>query len=227
MEAGRRFSIVIVDDHPIVRQGFEQLLEQEPDLRVLGGAEDAQGALELIRRQVPDVVLVDLSLKNSSGLELIKDLVALYPGIAILVVSLHDEDVYAERSLRAGARGFIMKAEATENVLTAVRQVLKGEIYLSERMKSKMLEKMTSGPPRSSDSLIDGLSDREIEVFELMGEGMKNQAIASKLHISIKTVETYKSHLKTKLRLKDSTELMQRAVEWNLKNNYLGEKNTN
>jgi len=227
MSTGKKHTIIIVDDHPIVRQGFEQLLEQEPDLQVLGGAEDAQGALELIRKQVPDVVLVDLSLKNSSGLELIKDLVVQFPGIAILVVSLHDEDVYAERTIRAGARGFIMKAEATENVLTAVRQVLRGEIYLSDRMKTRLLEKIVTSKSGESASLMDGLSDREMEVFELIGEGMKNQAIASKLHISIKTVETYKSHLKNKLRLNDGAELMQRAVEWNLKNNYLGEKNSN
>ncbi|MBI9102782.1 MAG: response regulator transcription factor [Spirochaetales bacterium] len=227
MSIGKKYTVVIVDDHPIVRQGFEQLLEQEPDLVVIGGAEDAVGALELIAKKVPDIALVDLSLKNSSGLELIKDLIVLYPDIKILVISLHDEEVYAERTIRAGARGFIMKAEATENVVGAVKRVLKGEIYLSEEMKSQMLERLVAGKKKSSTSIIDDLSDREIQVFELMGEGMKNQAIAAKLHISIKTVETYKSHLKSKLNLKDSAELMQRAVEWNLKNNYLNEKSRN
>ncbi len=227
MSEKKRSSVVIIDDHPIVRQGFEQLIEQEPDFIVLGGAEDAAGALALIAKKVPDIALIDLSLKNSSGLELIKDLMILYPDLLILVISLHDEEVYAERTIRAGARGFIMKAEATENVLTAIRQVLKGEIYLSDSMKSKMLERMVTGKKNSSVSLIDGLSDREIQVFELIGEGMKNQAIAEKLHISIKTVETYKSHIKTKLNLNGGAELMQRAVEWNLKNNYLSEKSIN
>ena len=222
-----KYSVVIVDDHPIVRQGFEQLLEQEPDLLVLGGAEDASGALDLIAKEVPDIALIDLSLKNSNGLDLIKDLVVLYPDLKILVISLHDEEVYAERTIRAGARGFIMKAEATENVLVAVRQVLKGDIYLSDSMKARMLEKMVAGKKEKSASIVDQLSDREIQVFELIGEGMKNQAIAEKLHISIKTVETYKTHIKTKLGLKDSAELMQRAVEWNIKNNYLTEKNSN
>lgn len=223
----KKNTIVIIDDHPIVRQGFEQLLEQEPDLEVLGGAEDAAGALLLIDRVRPDLVLLDLSLKHSNGLELIKDLKTLHPRLLILVVSLHDEEVYAERTIRAGARGFIMKGEATERIIVAVRRVLGGDIYLSDRMQAKVLHRMASGETAMPANPLEGLSDREIEVFELMGDGMKNQAIAAKLHISIKTVETYKSHLKTKLKLKDSTELMQHAVAWNLKNNYLSEKNAN
>ena len=223
----KKNTIVIVDDHPIVRQGFEQLLEQESDLEVLGGAEDASGALKLIERVRPDLVLLDLSLKHSNGLELIKDLKNLYPRLMILVVSLHDEEIYAERTIRAGARGFIMKGEATERIIVAVRRVLAGDIYLSDKMQAKVLHRMASGETAMPANPLEGLSDREIEVFELMGDGMKNQAIAAKLHISIKTVETYKSHLKTKLKLNDSTELMQHAVAWNLKNNYLSEKNAN
>jgi len=227
MAVRKKNTIVIIDDHPIVRQGFEQLLEQEPDLEVLGGAEDAAGALMLIDRVRPDLVLLDLSLKHSNGLELIKDLKNLHPRLMILVVSLHDEEIYAERTIRAGARGFIMKGEATERIIVAVRRVLGGDIYLSDRMQAKVLHRMASGETAMPANPLEGLSDREIEVFELMGDGMKNQAIAAKLHISIKTVETYKSHLKTKLKLKDSTELMQHAVAWNLKNNYLSEKNAN
>lgn len=227
MALRKKNTIVIIDDHPIVRQGFEQLLEQEPDLEVLGGAEDAAGALKLIDRVRPDLVLLDLSLKHSNGLELIKDLKNLHPHLMILVVSLHDEEIYAERTIRAGARGFIMKGEATERIIVAVRRVLGGDIYLSDRMQAKVLHRMASGETAMPANPLEGLSDREIEVFELMGDGMKNQAIAAKLHISIKTVETYKSHLKTKLKLKDSTELMQHAVAWNLKNNYLSEKNAN
>lgn len=222
-----KHTIVIIDDHPIVRQGFEQLLEQEPDFAVLGGAEDAQGALNLIDRVDPDLALVDLSLKNSNGLELIKDLKNRHPKLLILVVSLHDEEIYAERTIRAGAKGFIMKAEAIDSIITAVRRVLGGEIYLSERMQARIIRRMADGASAIPSTPLAGLSDREIEVFELMGDGMKNQAIAKKLHISIKTVETYKSHLKTKLNVKDSVELMQHAVEWNLKNNYLSDKNAN
>lgn len=224
----KKYRIVVVDDHPIVRQGLEQLLEQEPDFLVSGTAEDAQDALEIIKNEVPDIALVDLSLKNSSGLELIKDLVVLYPALHLLVISLHDEDNYAERAIRAGAKGFIMKSEATETLLLAIRQVLKGDIYLSDRMKNRLLERMLNNNKKTDSGLaIDGLSDREVEIFELIGEGMKNQAIAGKLNISIKTVETYKTHLKNKLGVRDSAELMQRAVEWNLKENYLGERNLN
>jgi DNA-binding NarL/FixJ family response regulator len=138
MKRNGRLKIVIVDDHPIVRQGLEQLLEQESDMSVCGAAGDAQDALEVIKKEVPDIALVDLSLKNSSGLELIKDLVLLYPDLKILVISLHDEESYAERAIRAGARGFVMKVEATENLLLAIRQVIKGEIYLSEKMKTRL-----------------------------------------------------------------------------------------
>ncbi len=211
--------IVIVDDHPIVRQGFVQLINQQPDLTVIGEAEDAPEALGLILETTPDISLVDLSLKNSSGLELIKDLCRRIPDMPILVVSLHDEDVYAERVLRAGAKGFIMKAEATENVMTAIRQVLGGGIYLSQRMRTKLLEKLTTGVSyQDSGTPVEQLSDREFEVFQLIGKGMKTSAIADTLNLSIKTIETYRSHLKIKLNLKDSTALMQTAVEWTLKN---------
>lgn len=227
MAARKKTTIVIIDDHPIVRQGFEQLLEQEPDFEVLGGAEDAQGAMNLVEKFHPDLALVDLSLKNSNGLELVKDFKQLYPKLLMLVVSLHDEEIYAERTIRAGAKGFIMKAEATESVITAVRRVLSGEIYLSGKMQAKIIQRMAEGVTKMPSNPLEDLSDREIEVFELIGDGMKNQAIATKLHISIKTVETYKSHLKNKLKLKDGMELMQHAVAWNLKNNYLSEKNAN
>ncbi|MDR1893356.1 MAG: response regulator transcription factor [Spirochaetales bacterium] len=224
----KRFRIVIVDDHPIVRQGLEQLLEQEPDMKVSGAVGDAQDFMDLIKKEVPDIALVDLSLKNSSGLELIKDLAVQYPELKVLVISLHDEESYAERAIRAGARGFIMKVEATENLLMAIRRVIKGEIYLSEKMKTRLLEKIISQKkPEPGGLLTDGLTDREIEIFDLIGEGMKNQNIANKLSISIKTVETYKTHLKRKLNLKDSSELIQKAVEWNLTENYLRERNQN
>ena len=211
--------VIIVDDHPIVRQGFVLLINQEDDLDVIGEAEDAPGALSLIRDKKPDLALVDLSLKNSNGLELIKDLKIIHPELLILVVSLHDEDVYAERALRAGAKGFIMKAEATDNVMVAIREVLSGGVYLSSAMRSKILNNLSGGPVSKPRIVTEMLSDREFEVFQLIGNGLNTRSIADKLNLSIKTIETYKSHLKNKLDLHDATEMIQYAVEWVVKNN--------
>lgn len=208
--------IVIIDDHPIVRQGFRQIIEQDADYQVIGEAEDAFTAMELIEETQPDMALIDLSLKNSNGLELIKDLQLAKSTVKILVVSLHEESLYAERALRAGARGFIMKAEATENILVAVRTVAQGGIYLSEKMHSRMLERMTGTAKPGNHNPLEVLSDREFEVFQLIGDGFKTKAIAEKLNLSIKTIETYKSHLKTKLDARDSVELLQIALEWSL-----------
>ena len=208
-------TIVIVDDHPIVRQGFIQLINMEDDLAVTGQAEDVPGAHREIDEKKPHMAIIDLSLKDSSGLELIKDLSRLYPDLKMLVVSLHDEKVYAERAIRAGAKGFIMKMEATENLLTAIREVLNGGVYLSDEMKSRMLERMTRGG-NEKVSPISVLSDRELEVFQMIGHGTKTSDIADKLCLSVKTVETYKSHLKRKLKLNNSNELIQHAVEWTL-----------
>ena len=211
--------IVIIDDHPIVRQGFTQLINQEDDLIVVGEAEDAAGAFELIEKLQPDLALIDLSLKNSNGIELIKDLSRIYPDFLMLVISLHEESVYAERSLRAGAKGFIMKAEATENVMTAIRAVLRGDIYLSDSMRNRLLHSITSGGNLRKDKKIEEyLSDRELQVLQAVGRGESTKTIAEDLNLSIKTIETYKSHLKQKLSLKNSTELMQYAVEWYLTN---------
>ncbi len=208
--------IVIVDDHPIVRQGFAQLINQEEDLVVIGEAEDAPGAVELIEDTDPDLALVDLSLKNSNGIELIKDLKKIKPELKVLVISLHDESVYAERALRAGAKGFIMKAEATESVMTAIRMVLRGEVYLSEKMRNHLLSSMTGGGATRALSPTEVLSDREFEVFQAIGRGASTREIADSLCLSVKTIETYKSHLKQKLALKNSTELMQYAIEWQI-----------
>ena len=211
--------IVTVDDHPIVREGFAKLINSEKDFEVVGMAENANEAITLIQDKEPDVAMVDLSLKESSGIELIKDLQGLCPDVRILVVSLHDEELYSERVLRAGAKGFIMKAEAVDDIITAVKKVAKGEIYLSARMQAKMIELMASGKRKESINPLDILSDRELEVFNMVGNGMKTKNIAEQLNLSIKTIETYKSHLKIKLQLKDGVELIQRAVEWNMKQN--------
>lgn len=211
--------IIIVDDHPIVRQGFTLLINQQEDLHVCGEAEDAASALELIRKERPDLVLVDISLKDSNGMELIKDLSRAVPDVPALVISLHDETVYAERVLRAGAKGFIMKAEATSGIMHAIRSVLAGGIYLSERMRSRVLEKMFSGSPESKKTPVETLSDRELEIFQLIGEGCGTRDIAYKLSLSVKTVETHKSHIKSKLDLQDGNELIQYAVKWSLSEN--------
>lgn len=212
--------VVVIDDHPIVRQGFVQLINMEDDLEVVGEAETASEGLQVLSNKRPDLALIDLSLKDSNGLELIKDVIHVVPGLLILVVSLHDENIYAERALRAGAKGFIMKAEATDNVMTAIRQVLNGNIYLSNDLKLKLVEKITTGNNKAAISPIDVLSDRELEVFQLIGKGQKTRSIAESLNLSVKTIETYKSHLKLKLNLHDGTELIQRAVEWVLHEQY-------
>jgi DNA-binding NarL/FixJ family response regulator len=215
MKNGKK-RILIVDDHPIVRQGFTLLLNQEPDLIVCGEAEEPRQALELAAAVDPELVLVDISLKESNGIELIKDLRARFPSLPILVVSLHDENVYAERTLRAGAKGFVMKAEPTEVLLQAIRTVLSGELYLSKRMRTKMLDRMFSSARSGDVSPVDALSDRELEVFQLIGEGLGTRTIADRLSLSVKTVETHKSRIKTKLHLRDGTELIQYAVKWAL-----------
>lgn len=209
--------IVIVEDHPIVRRGMAQLINFEEDMCTVGEAETTIIAHETLEREKPDLVLVDLSLKGGSGLELIKDIKKLYPKMLIIVVSLHDENVYAERVMRAGAKGYIMKSEATESILTAIRQVLKGGIYLSPDMQTKMLNKIVSGVDNSVHT-VDLLSDREFEVFEMVGKGITTKKTARELNLSIKTIETYKSHIKTKLNIKDSTELIQFATEWSMNN---------
>lgn len=188
--------IVVVDDHPIVRQGFVLLINQESDLEVVGQAEDPSAALTIISATKPDLVLVDLSLKNGDGLEMIKDLSRLYPELLMLAVSLHDENVYAERALRAGARGYIMKSEATDSVMIAIRQVLSGGFFLSAKMNERLLTRLTAAGKQDTIDPMARLSDREFEVFQLIGQGYDTRLIAESLCLSIKTIETYKSHLK-------------------------------
>jgi DNA-binding NarL/FixJ family response regulator len=209
--------ILIVDDHPIVVQGFTQLLEKEPDLTVCGSAFSMGDAREKIRELLPDLVLLDISLGGQNGLELVKDLAKEAPETLILVVSLHDESVYAERSLRAGARGFIMKTEPIEKIVTAVREVLKGNIYASDALKGSILKRMQN--PRNLESTpVDTLSDRELEVFSLIGEGMTTRRISEALNLGIKTVETHKLKIRKKLNLGTGNELTRYAVEWRINN---------
>jgi DNA-binding NarL/FixJ family response regulator len=208
-------NVIIVDDHPIVRQGFVLLINQEHDLFVSGQAEDACSALSLISEKKPDIVLVDITLKNSNGIELIKDIKARFPQIKTLVISLHDENIYAERAIKAGASGYIMKAEATEKVMDAIREVLSGSIYLSSAIRTRML-KQYAGNKESGKGKnpVDLLSDREFEVFDLIGKGNKTGEIAERLNLSVKTIETYKENIKKKLELKNSSELAQYSIKW-------------
>jgi DNA-binding NarL/FixJ family response regulator len=206
--------IVIVDDHPIVRQGLAELINHEDDLVVCGQAEEAPEAVGVIKEIKPDMVIVDISLKETSGMDLIKDIKARYPNLAVLVLSMHDESLYAERALRAGAKGYIMKAEATENVVTAIRKVLSGQIYVSDRMAAKMVRKLVGGGHEVVASPIDCLSDRELEVFRLIGQGHGTRQIAEKLYLSVKTIETYRAHIKEKLDLANAAELLQYAIRW-------------
>ncbi len=206
--------IFIVDDHPIVRQGLTELINHEQDLEVCGHAEDASEAMGTIKKLQPDMAIVDISLKETSGMELIKDIKVQYPNLVVLALSMHDESLYAERALRAGARGYVMKAEATEKVITAIRKILGGQIYVSDRMSAKMVRKLVEGGPDAGESAIERLSDRELEVFHLIGQGYGTRQIAERLHLSIKTIETYREHIKEKLNLADANELLQYAIQW-------------
>ena len=206
--------VVIVDDHPIVRQGLAQLIDQEDDLHVCGQAEDAHEAMRVIKTVEPDLAVVDISLKETSGMELIKDIKVQYPHLPVLTLSMHDEAIYAERALRAGAKGYIMKEEATEKVVTAIRRVLAGEVYISDGMAARMVSKLVAGPTEAGISPVDRLSDRELEVFRLIGEGYGTREMAEKLHLSIKTIETYRAHIKEKMALQDANELLRSAIKW-------------
>lgn len=205
--------ILIVDDHPVMREGLSLLLAHEKDLEICGEFEDASRAFDAIAQLKPDIAIVDLSLKGSSGLELIKNIKTNYPKVIILVLSMYDEALYAERVLRAGAAGYIMKQEATEKVLVALRQVLNGGIYLSEKMSDKFMHQLVGGKPAAGGSLMERLSDRELEVFGLIGQGRGTRQIAEQLHLSVKTIESHRAHIKEKLNLKNATELVHRAIQ--------------
>jgi DNA-binding NarL/FixJ family response regulator len=208
--------ILVVDDHPIVRQGLALLINREPDMLVCGEAEEAMGALHVLASAHPDVLIVDISLTGPDGLDLLKTIRTTHPTLPVLILSMHDESIYAERALRAGANGYIMKQEATEKVLVAVRRILSGEIYVSDRIANQMLKHYITGAGTLRNSSIADLSDRELEVFRLIGEGHGTRQIAEELHISVKTVESYQAHIKEKLSLRSARELMQHAIQWNM-----------
>jgi DNA-binding NarL/FixJ family response regulator len=210
----KRARILIVDDHPITRHGLAQLLNNEPDLMVCGEAEDAQRALNSIKSLQPDLVLSDITMTGKSGLELIKEMQVQHPQVAVLVLSMHDESIYAERILRAGARGYLMKSAGGAELLVAIRQVLRGEVYLSKKMSAKMINLLSGNRPKKNRSALEMLTDREFEVFQLLGEGLSTREIGQRLHISSKTVDTHRLHIKDKLNLRTLPELMRHAVRW-------------
>src|SRR5271154_1611216 len=209
----KKKTVFIVDDHPLLRQGLALLVNRERDLVVCGEAEEAQTAMSEIALKKPDILIADISLNGPDGLDLLKSLRMLYPNLPVLILSMHDESIYAERALRAHANGYIMKQEATEKVLIAVRRILGGEIYLSDRMANKLLHQYISGSAVDMRSRLSTLSDRELEVFRLIGEARSTRQIAENLHLSIKTVETYQAHIKEKLSLRTGRELVQHAIQ--------------
>jgi len=206
--------ILLVDDHPIVRDGLAEAINHEPDLTVCATAEDGPEAMAAIERAKPELAVIDLMLKSSSGLELIKDVRARWPRLLILVVSMHDETLYAERVLRAGARGYITKQQATRDILLAIRKVLGGGIYLSEKTASTVLARLTSQPLAAGDSIADMLADRELQVFEMTGRGLSTREIAEQLRIDMKTVDTYRTRIKEKLNLESTSDMLKLAIRW-------------
>lgn len=206
--------VLIVDDHPIVRQGLRRLIEAEPDLEVCGEAEAVRDAKLLVRELHPDIVIVDISLKQGDGLELLKDVRAHYPSLPVLVLSMHDEAVYAERMLSAGASGYIMKHAASDQFLIALRRVLDGGIYVSEAVGNSMIEKFAAGTAYVSANPVDSLTNRELQVLHMIGKGLSTRQTADALNLSIKTVESHRQRIKRKLSLSNSAQLMQYAVNW-------------
>ena len=212
--AARRHRIFLVDDHPLVREGLTNLINGQNDLIVCGEAEDSAGAISGIEKTRPDVVLVDISLKNESGLELVKNLESQFPLVALIVLSMHDEALYAERALRAGARGYVMKRESTKSVLASIRRVLEGGVYVSERVVNSMARRFSSSSKAAESSPVERLSDRELEIFRLLGQGRTTAQIAEDLHLSLKTVQAYCARAKEKFGVSSLGELLRAAIRW-------------
>jgi len=210
----KKCRVLLVDDHPIVRQGLALLIDREPDLCVCAEAEGAHSAFHAITTLRPDIVVLDISLNGPDGLEVLKEIRTKTASLPVLILSMHDESIYAERAMRAGANGYIMKQEATEKVLVAIRRILQGEVYLSDRLTNTMLQQYVRGASVAKSSPLVNLTDRELEVFRLIGEGHGTRQIAEELHLSVKTIESYQAHIKEKLALRNARELVQHAIEW-------------
>jgi DNA-binding NarL/FixJ family response regulator len=210
----KKCRVLLVDDHPIVRQGLALLIDREADLSVCGEAEGAHSAFHAIQTLRPDIVVLDISLSGPDGLDVLKEIRMKSGSLPVLILSMHDETIYAERAMRAGANGYIMKQEATEKVLIAIRRILQGEVYLSDRLTNTMLQQFVRGTSPVKSSPLVALTDRELEVFRLIGEGHGTRQIADELHLSVKTIESYQAHIKEKLALRNARELVQHAIEW-------------
>lgn len=210
----KRTRILLVDDHPIVRERLAEIINSEADLHVCGEAEDRDEALEVLRAKKPDLAIVDLTLKNSDGLELIKDIHSRWPKVRMLVVSMHDESLYAERVLRAGALGYITKQEATRNILRAIRRILANTIFLNDKIATHILSRLTIHRGTVAATPGELLADRELQIFDLSGRGLNTRDIAARLHIAVKTVETYRSRIRHKLKLADRSAFLQSAISW-------------
>jgi DNA-binding NarL/FixJ family response regulator len=213
-EKSTKAQILIVDDHPMTRAGLTHLINHQADTVVCAEAENAAEALDRLAVSKPDLMLIDITLPGKSGLELIKDVKAMRPDLAVLVISMHDESLYADRVLRAGARGYITKHEGGEKLMAAIRQVLSGKIYVSESMSAHILEIFSGGQAVSDRSSIQNLSDREFEVFEALGQGLSSHEIGKKLHLSAKTVDAHRANIKTKLKINTTAELISFAARW-------------
>jgi DNA-binding NarL/FixJ family response regulator len=210
----KKCRVLLVDDHPIVRQGLALLIDREGDLSVCGEADGAHSAFHAIETLRPDLVVLDISLSGPDGLDVLKEIRMKTASLPVLILSMHDESIYAERAMRAGANGYIMKQEATEKVLVAIRRILQGEVYLSDRLTNTMLQQYVRGVSPTKMSPLVSLTDRELEVFRLIGEGHGTRQIADELHLSVKTIESYQAHIKEKLALRNARELVQHAIEW-------------
>jgi DNA-binding NarL/FixJ family response regulator len=210
----RKFRVLLVEDHPIVRQGLGLLINREQDLSVCGEADGAHSAFQAIGTLRPDIVVLDISLSGPDGLDVLKEIRVKSGSLPVLMLSMHDETIYAERAMRAGANGYIMKQEATEKVLVAIRRILQGDVYLSERLTSTMLHQYVHGAGAGKSSPLLSLTDRELEIFRLIGEGHTTRRIADELHLSVKTIESHQAHIKEKLALKNARELVMHAIEW-------------
>jgi len=210
----RKRRVFIVDDHPLVREGLTNLINSQSDLIVCGEAKDSSEAIDGIAKERPDVAIIDISLTNESGLELIKNLAKQFPQVAVVVLSMHDETLYAERALRAGARGYVMKHETSKSVLASIRRVIAGDIYVSERIVNRMALRLTSARRRAGSSPVERLSDRELEIFQLLGQGRTPSEIARDLNLSLKTVQAYCARAKEKFGVTSLTELLRAAIRW-------------
>jgi DNA-binding NarL/FixJ family response regulator len=210
----KRIRILLVDDHPLVRERLAEVINREPDLGVCAEAEDRGGAIEFINATEPHLVIIDLTLKNSDGFELIKDIHLHWPSLFMLVVSMHDESLYAERVLRAGARGYITKQEATRSILSGIRRVLSGQIFVSELIAGQILGRLTDQNAANHGEPMSSLAERELQVFELTGQGLNTRDIAARLNIGVKTVETYRHRIREKLQLEHPRDLLRSAIAW-------------